>query len=391
MLLLAVACLGFSSSFAAAEDDDNLTLVEMYQFNFWDNFYLGAHGGVQAIINGPHSSEFEKNLSPAGDIYAGVEFNPFWGGRLQLGYVRQKAYIAQSYSTFTDKNQYGDDFDVNILNAEVNGTLNLTNTFLGYKWEKERKFNVYAFLGVGVMHSWEKNTNSDDAFLTGGLYATCKVAKQWYLTAEIADRLCSTAILGFVNAHPSYNFLSGKIGVMYKLNDKRAKKFSTQPYLDMIEAQRFNIEKNNNELADKDREIARLQSLIDSKNTDLVRALKEKGVTAVPELPIFFQINSTEVDKKSKYVLEEYCECIKKIEGDYQIEVLGYCDLATGSRAYNEKLKVKRAVKVADIIANQFGIPASKIVADGGDLENSPYAKDKPLYSRVAVVKFIKK
>lgn len=393
LFLLAAACFGFTNSFAAVEGDDELTLVEMYQFKFWDNFYLGLNGGVQAIINGPHSSEFGKNLSPSGDIYAGVEFNPFWGTRLQLGYTRQKAWDTadpnQQWSTFTDN--HGESFNVNILNFDVTPTVNLTNAICGYSWEKERKFNAYAFLGVGIMHSWAKGTNSDDTYLTGGLYATYKVAPKWYITAEVADRFCSSAIIGYWNGHPTYHFVSGKLGVMYKLSDKRFKKFSTQPYLDVIESQKFDIAKKDNELSEKDREIARLQSLINNKNAELEKALKEKGIAAVPELPIFFNINSTEVDKKSQYVLEEYCNCIKKIDSDYQIEVLGYCDLATGSRAYNEKLKVKRAVKVADIITKQYGISASKVVADGGDLENSPYAKDKPLYSRVAVVKFVKK
>lgn len=393
LLLSLVACFGFTTTFAATENDEPLELVEMYQFKFWDGFYLGAKGGVQAIINGPHSHEFGKNLSPAGDIYAGVDFNPYWGTRVQFGYARQKAWDSldpcKQWSTFTDN--HGESYNVNLLNFDVTPTINLTNAICGYKWEKERKFNAYAFLGVGVMHAWAKGTNSDDAYLTGGFYGTYKVAPKWYITAEVADRFCSSAIIGYVNGHPTYHFVSGKLGVMYKLSDKRMKKFSTQPYLDKIDAQQFEINKMGNDLSEKNREIARLQSLIDAKNAEIEKLLKEKGVTAVPELPIFFNINSTEVDKKSQYVLQEYTDCIKKLDCDYTIEVLGYCDLATGSRAYNEKLKVKRAVKVADLLSQQYGIPSSKIVADGGDLEATPYMKDKPLYSRVAVVKFVKK
>lgn len=393
LFILAAACLGMTNTFAATEGENSLELVEMYQFKFWDNFYFGLKGGAQAIINGPHSSEFGKNLSPAGDIYAGVDFNPFWGTRVQFGYARQKAWDSldpcKQWSTFTDN--HGESYNVNLVNFDVTPTLNLTNAICGYSWEKERKFNAYAFLGVGIMHAWAKSTNSDDAYLTGGFYATYKVAPKWSITAEVADRFCSSAIIGYVNGHPTYHFVSGKLGVMYRLSDKRFKKFSTQPYLDVIESQKFDLAKKDNELSEKDREIARLQGDINAKNAEIERLLKEKGIAAVPELPIFFKINSTEVDQKSKYILEKYCECLKKIDADYDIEVLGYCDLATGSRAYNEKLKVKRAVKVADIISGEFGIPASKIIADGGDLDNSPYASNKPLYSRVAVVKFVKK
>lgn len=393
LFLLAAACFGVTGTYAANEDDNTLELVEMYQFKFWDNFYLGAKGGVQAVINGPHSADFSKNLSPAGDIYGGVDFNPFWGLRAQLGYVYQTAYVGPTGSTFygAENAGYGEKFHVNIINFDVTPTLNLTNAICGYSWEKDRKFNAYAFLGVGVMHAFTSWTNSDDAYLTGGLYGTYKVAPKWYVTAEVADRFCSSAILGFYNAHPTYHFVSAKLGVMYKLSDKRFKKFSTKPYLDMIESQKFDLAKKDNELSEKDREIARLQADINAKNAEIERLLKEKGVAAVPDLPIFFKINSTVVDQKSKYILEKYCECLKKIDADYDIEVLGYCDLATGSRAYNEKLKVKRAVKVADILSKEYGIPASKIMADGGDLDHSPYANNKPLYSRVAVVKFIKK
>lgn len=393
LILLAIASFGFSNSFAAAENDDALTLVEMYQFKFWDNFYIGAKGGAQIVLNGPHSSDYKKNLSPSGDLYTGVEFNPFWGGRLQVGYTYQTAYVAQTGSTFYgDINEgFGEKMHVNILNFDVAPTVNLTNAICGYNWEKERKFNAYAFIGVGVMHAFTSRTNSDDAYLTGGLYAHYKIARKLYLTAEVADRFCSSAILGYYNAHPTYHFVSGKIGLMYKLSDKRFKRFSTKPYLEKIESQKFELAKKDNDLSDKDREIERLKAEINAKNAELEKALNEKGIVAVPDLPIFFNVNSAEVDQKSKFILEKYCECLKKVDSDYRIEILGYCDLKTGSRAYNEKLKVKRAVKVADVISKEYGIPASKIIADGGDLDNSPYADAKYLYSRVAIVRFVKK
>lgn len=390
-IALVALCFGITKSYAVTENVKTPEVVEVYTFDFKNNFYLGVNGGVQALINGPKSENFSKNLCPSFNIYGGVDFNPIWGLRLQLGYTNQKAYIGDWPSTFSNSSEYGSDFKVNMLNAELDATLNLTNAICGSKGASDRVFNFYAFAGLGEYHAMAKSTNSDDLYLALGLYGTARVASHWYVTAEVSDRLSRSSILGYYNAHPTYNFIGARLGLMYKFGDKGYKKYSNQSSLDLIEAQRLDLEKKAQELAAMESELARVKGAMDAKNNDLERLLKEKGLAAVPELPIFFGLNSTEVDQKSKYILQEYCDCIKQLDSDYQIQVTGYADLATGTRSGNEALKVKRAVKVADIISQEYGIPASNIMAEGGDLDNSPYADNKPFYSRVAIVKFVKK
>lgn len=395
ILLLAAICFSITNTSAATitGDDDTLEPVEVYHARFWDGFYFGAKSGLQIVANGPHSSEIGKNLSSSSDIFGGVEFNPFWGTRVLLGYTRQKAYVGPTGSTFYGDlgEGFGEKFKVNILNGEITPTLNLTNAIWGYKQEHDRKFNAHVFAGIGVMHAFGKSTHSNDAYVSGGLFATYRVADRWNIIAEVADRFCSSSILGYYNAHPTYHFPSAKIGITFKLNRKGFKKISTKPYIAKIENLQNVYTEKVNEVSDLNKTIVTLQDEINGKNREIERLLKEKGFTAVPELPIFFNINSSEVDSRSKIVLEEYCKCIKEVSTDYRIEVTGYCDTKTGSRAYNDKLKVKRAEEVANLISSQYGIPADKITANGGDLDNSPYPEKEYIYSRVAIVKFVKK
>lgn len=387
------ACFCLSNVFALSEVlSDSTELYQISTYKFSDQLYVGVNGGVQAIVNGPNANKIGHNLSPTFNIYGGVDFNHVWGMRLQFGYTRQLAYV-NFLSTFTDKTGYGDEYKINMLNAELNATFNLTNAIVGSKKADNIRFNVLPYVGAGWWHSMAKSTSSNDLYLAVGVMATYKVAKHWYITAEVADRLCNAAILGYYNGHPSYNFVSARLGVMYKFGDKynKKRKVSIQPYLNTIETQKNDINRLNTDLAAKNTEIDRLQKDIDAKNSELERLLKEKGLAGIPELPIFFNLNSIVVNKRSKYVLKEYCDLLKKQGKDYKIQVIGYCDLATGTLSYNEKLKMERANKVASIITEEFGIPASKVEAVGGDLKKSPYADDKPMYSRVAIVKVVGK
>lgn len=393
ILAIALAFVCLNNSFGDTLNDNSLENVEVIQFKFWDGFYFGANGGVQIIADGPHNEDISKNLSPSFNIFGGLDFNPYWGTRFQVGYTKQTAYVGETGSTFYgDVGQgFGEKFHTNIINIDITPTINLTNTILGSKNYNERKFNAYLYAGAGIMHAFAKGTNSDDSYLTAGLIGTYKVAPNWHITAEISERACSSAILGYYNAHPTYNFLSAKLGFIYKLNKKGFKTISTQPYVDKINTLQTTIHTRDNEISRLNGEIARLEKDIANKNAEIERLLKEQGITAIPELPIFFNINSAVVDQRSKYILEKYCECVKQMGSDYTLEVVGYCDLRTGTRAYNEQLKVKRAYSVADIMSKEYGIPADNIKADGGNLENSPYPNGKYIYSRVAIVRLIKK
>ena len=52
----------------------------------------------------------------------------------------------------------------------------------------------------------------------------------------------------------------------------------------------------------------------------------------------------------------------------------------------NEKLKMKRAYAVADMLISKFGVPANKLIVKEGNLENPPYPQEADKYSRVVIL-----
>lgn len=95
--------------------------------------------------------------------------------------------------------------------------------------------------------------------------------------------------------------------------------------------------------------------------------------------PILFEVNKTIIHKSSMPVLEEAAKEAKEYQDAY-IHVDGYTD-ATGSKAYNQKLSVKRATAVKTAL-KKMGVNGNKIKTVGHG-ESRPAATNKTAEGRM--------
>lgn len=89
-------------------------------------------------------------------------------------------------------------------------------------------------------------------------------------------------------------------------------------------------------------------------------AIAEKKVFVTQN--IYFDVDSDVIRPNSYAVLKEIAEAIADVEGT--IKIIGHTD-SDGSDQHNLALSKKRAASVKRALANEFGVAADKLIADG--------------------------
>ena len=75
---------------------------------------------------------------------------------------------------------------------------------------------------------------------------------------------------------------------------------------------------------------------------------------------IFFKIGSSEVDVQEMQNVEAFANWMKA-HPTAKAQLLGYADKGTGSEEINKKISEKRAIQVAKILTEKYGIDATRL------------------------------
>ena len=123
----------FLALFCAAVSANAQTAIETPKF--LDNWYVGVNGG--ATTNLDFNKVFPWNATLGAVL--GKDFSPVFGAQLEYVSWLGDANFANSHTSFKANN------------LGVNGTVNLSNLFFGYKGVP-RKFEVTGVTGIGWLH-----------------------------------------------------------------------------------------------------------------------------------------------------------------------------------------------------------------------------------------------
>ena len=127
-----------------------------------------------------------------------------------------------------------------------------------------------------------------------------------------------------------------------------------------------------------------LQQQLANAQQPVVEEAEEVVVTDANIAPrtVFFKIGSDKLSPQEEMNLSYLANRIKEFPGTtYTIN--GYADSATGTPAFNEKLSLKRAQVVKDLLVKKYGIPADNLkVAAGGGVDKF----GQPILNRVVLV-----
>lgn len=123
-------------------------------------------------------------------------------------------------------------------------------------------------------------------------------------------------------------------------------------------------------------ERAQTENSLTELEEELESMANELEVTETPEIAevpstvsIRFDLDSAEVQQELADNLETTLSQLKGLSKDKTIEVIGYTD-TSGSKAYNNKLSLKRASAVKEMLEQQ-GILANIKITGGGELTSA--------------------
>ena len=302
--------------------------------NALDNIYVGVTGGVSTPLD--FNSVFPLNANAG--LVIGKEFNPYVGMNIE-GLVMFNDNHFGKAKTF-----------VKAVNVGLNGTLNLSNTFAGYKGTPRTvEFGVVA--GLGWLHTWgihanylTAKTGADVKFNLGKKKAHTIMltpAVYWNLNniekvkfnknhAQLA--LNATYVYHFKTSNGTHHFKTYNVGAMTsEINELHAR-------LDECEKREPKI----------------IEKIIikEVPQQDTTNAV----VAAQGEWGVKFALNSAELTDDAKATLD-------KVPAGAEVDLKGFAS-QDGNAKYNQKLSQKRADAVAKYLTDK-GVNVKSAVGMG--------------------------
>ena len=293
-----------------------------------DNVYVGANVGATTPLT--FNSVFPLNTTVG--LTLGKNWTPIFGTEVQSGIAFNDNGFGTNSKTF-----------VKAINTGVNGTINLTNLFLGYNPNKV--FEMQIVTGLGWMHIYGNTVNNDDDELTAktGLRFNWNLgkAKAWSLNVEPAVRWNLTnGNSDQVRFNKNSAQLALSVGVAYKFKTSNG----THNFK-VYDVGRLNDEINS------------LREQVAKKPKEIVReVVKKEVVSNQTKWVVFFEQGKSDLTDDAKAELN-------KIGENTIVDIVGHAS-SEGSEAFNQTLSENRAKAVADFLTKR-GVKVNKTTGEG--------------------------
>ena len=219
-----VLCVGCSSLlFAEGQEEGEHKNV--------DPIYLQLYGGINKSANEnlPWSEFSSYPWSGGAFLGIGKEITPLWGWRAALRYNHNKSRNVQ-------KCESKDTWGWNNIGLFADATFDLTDAFSSKaKREKNKRFNLKAFLGVGAAYtfgfdevplSYTEPYSRDSKMLPAGrlgFTATYRVANNWRIGAELSHTMFADNFNGVKAGFPMDGRTNLKLGITYIFAKRKPK------------------------------------------------------------------------------------------------------------------------------------------------------------------------
>jgi hypothetical protein len=313
---------------------------------FLDNWYFGVNAG--ATTNLDFNSVFPLNAN-AGFVL-GKEFTPVFGAQVEYVTWLGDKHMANSHTAFKAGN------------LGVNGTVNLSNLFFGYKGAP-RKFEVSTVTGIGWHHVYGDHSLDGTYGREDNDELTAKTAVNlgWNLGSNRAHQI-------YVQPLVYWNLTNGPRDYVH-FNKHYAQIGLSLGYIYHFKTSNGTHAFKTYDIGTMNDEINRLRAEVANKTTEVREVVKEVIVPKVVkgnEYVVYFSQNSDVLTDEAKAVLDN-------VSGSVVID--GFAS-PEGTEQYNKELSQRRANVVADYLRSK-GVMVGDVVGHGVVGETS---------NRVAVV-----
>ncbi len=306
----------------------------------------------------------------------GRQLTPVWGARLTVGGLTSKAGTETPYTKET--------WSWNYLAPTLDATFDVTNAIWGYNPQRLVSFGVFA--GVGINFAW----SNDAAWDAAKALASADVAGFTNLTAsdiaasDYVSHYWSDSrafLVGQFGANLDFRCTENlQVGVEFNsniINDQYNSKHAPNCdwYFNTLVGAKYAFGKTHDvrttvlEPCD-----SRVEYVHDTIYVE-VKVPVEVATREPIRRDIFFVIRGSQVSKAEMPKVEDIVAYLKKYP-DAKVSITGYADRGTGNPKINVGYAEKRANKVADILANQFGIDRSRMIVDSKGDTVQPYEQN---------------
>lgn len=367
LVILSLLLAGATATVSAQEKE------KFYSESWKNNIFISVGGGAQATTN--PDTKFGKSVTPLVNVSLGKFINPIWGFRGQVYGWQSKQMTAYPFLTLDNRVKRKE----NYVGVNLDGMMNLTNLFCGYK--PGRVFEAMFFVGPSVNFArnygdWEPGytttegvlqpdgsllyetqidpsktttTNKKIRCLVGasvGLGAKFNINPKWAIDIEARGQV-TPSILGAYSSAKTDGYLHLTAGVTHTFGGKKF--VSCSPKVDQS-AINDELNKYRDELARAQRDLADAKYALENAEPVVKEVVKEVEV-AGPRA-IFFQINKAVIDDYGMVNLKLAAKTIKA-NPNKKYKIAGYADKATGNAKWNQKLSDMRAQAVYDALINE--------------------------------------
>lgn len=354
---------------------DAQTKEKYYSESWKDNWFMSIGVGMQGGTN--PDSKFGKSISPLINLSVGKNITPLWGLRGQIYGWQSKQetafpFLATGNPVSRKENYVG-------FNADA--MLNLSTLVCGYN--PDRVFELLAFVGPSVnivknYGAWQyvdANTltpvRHNLRWLVGGsvgLGAKFNVNKHFAIDVEARGQV-TPSILGACSSAKTDGYVHLTLGGTYTFGGK---KFVTcSPKVDQ-NAVNNEINRYRDELAKAKADLDACQKAKANVQPEVKEVTKEILVSGLR--PIFFSIGSDKIDDYGMVNIQLAAKFIKSNPGK-TYKIAGYCDKATGSAEFNQKLSERRAQAVYDALVAE-GVDKNQLQLEGFGGTANMFGKD---------------
>lgn len=274
---------------------------------------------------------------------------------------------------------------------------NVNNMVHKYKGEPD-KFEFVPFVGIGWHHTYDVVTNNIASKMGMQVNYNFGKEKQWQVNLiPSINYIMTDNGFGTMTGQPRFDvhraYLNGQVGVTYKFkNSKKTHNFVVCPYSYSktdYEALKKLLDESNQALVNANTKNKEYGDLLMAKQKEIdalnAREMVVNETVVLVNAPIGFEIGKSKLLKTQRAALETIADAVK--DTDTKLNVVGYADAKTGSKARNLKLSEERANVVKDALV-KLGVKEENInVVYMGDTEQ-PF-KDNDL-NRVVVFSVVK-
>ena len=366
--LLGLVAALFIGQSAMAQSTPEITYTEDpaqgYLFNqFKNNWFISAEGGINYYFDRDNTArKFMDRFSPNAGLWVGKWFSPIMGARVGGNFTGLKGLSKQGgygyYGTFEEWDKY----KRNEFGVLVDGMINLTNWWCGYRPGRVYNGILYGGAGFnwvytpsydahGVRDGWKRGGGYDTFTVHAGLINTFRLNNHFNIYLDIRA-VGVTDDMTYEHLNKNRLDLQAYLGLTYNFN----KTTWSAPIVPIIP-----------EIPNCDEEKARLQAA-EGRIADLERQLRDclnrpvQTIVKAEEGPlctIYYTIGSSRISRVDNKVLGAVAEVMKG-NPDTKYTVCGWADNYTGTDAVNDRLRKARAAGVERVLLKN-GVPASQL------------------------------